>query len=149
MSVLVRYLPDNNLGFDDVKEFDFDCVMDPERDAVFDGGSGHLEDYLESSPMGTLTKEEIRQYLAAIVTFAIDTDGEIVDAKILQSSESAEIDQKLLDTVCDMPNWTPAEYRNQSRVKQEFALMVGDMYSCTINQINVKTVRERSRQSED
>jgi len=145
MSVLVRYLPDNDLGFNDVKEFDFDCVLDPERDATFPGGSEELNKYILSSPVGQLTQDQIRQYLAAIVTFVVDEDGEITDAKIHQSSDNDEVDKQLLATVCDMPNWLPAEYRNSKRIKQEYALVVGDLMSCTINTLNTRQTRTFSR----
>ena len=39
-----------------------------------------------------------------------------------------------------MPNWAPAQYRDGTRVNQDFVLTVGDMTSCKMNLLNVRNL---------
>ena len=78
----------------------------------------------------------------AAVKFTINEEGQIVDAHVFQSayqpSKDEKIDELLLETICNMPSWEPAEYDNGIKVKQEFVLTVGDMESCVVNLLNIR-----------
>ena len=45
----------------------------------------------------------------------------------------------------EMPRWKPAKYANGTKVKQEFAFVVGHMESCVINTINTRNSKLRRK----
>ena len=138
ISVDIQYMPDNTLSQNDPKEIKFNIVVNPENDAKFIGGPPQLEKYLKEYLMDKIPDASFKQYQLAAVTFTVDETGQITDAHIFWSSENQKTDQLLLEAVCSMPNWKPAEYANGHKVKQEFVLTVGDMQSCVVNLLNIR-----------
>lgn len=51
----------------------------------------------------------------------------------------------MLETIQEMPHWTPARYANGTKTTQEFAFVVGHMESCVINTINTRNNRLRRK----
>jgi len=72
------------------------------------------------------------------VSFVIDTDGQIINPKIFWSSDDKETDAKMIDFVCNMPTWTPAQYATGQKAAQEFALTIGDNNSCVVPMLNTE-----------
>ena len=68
--------------------------------------------------------------------FTINELGQVVDTSIFQSTKDDDIDALLYQVICDMPDWTPAEYSNGEKVRQEFAFTIGNHESCVINLLN-------------
>jgi len=81
-------------------------------------------------------------YSLTAVEFAIDEKGQIVDAQIFenpyQTFKHKATEEVMLEAICNMPNWTPAQYANGMRVKQEFVLTVGDQRGCIVNLLNIR-----------
>ena len=81
-------------------------------------------------------------YDLAAVKFTINEEGKITDAHIFgseyQTSKNEKIDELLLETICNMSTWKPAEYANGTKVKQEFVLTVGNLENCMINLFNIR-----------
>ena len=48
----------------------------------------------------------------------------------------------LSKSICEMPAWIPAEYKDGSKVSQDFVLTIGDHRSCTLNLLNVRRDKE-------
>ena len=76
-------------------------------------------------------------YDLAIVKFSVDEEGRVVDAHIFWPFKEEKIDALLLETICNMPSWKPAEFANGTTVQQEFVLTVGNHESCAINLLNI------------
>ena len=138
ISVNVKYLPDNNLKHNDIKEENFTFMLEPETDASFVGGQAALQQYLKEKGIDQIAKDKFKQYQLFTVIFNIDEEGRIVDPHLHWPSKDEELDKILLETICNMPNWTPASYTDGTKVKQEFVLTVGDMQSCVVNMFNIK-----------
>ncbi|MFT4667667.1 MAG: hypothetical protein ACI9XB_004640 [Gammaproteobacteria bacterium] len=56
------------------------------------------------------------------------------------SSIDENVNELLLETIQNMPCWKPAEYANGLKVKQEFVLTVGNMESCVVNLLNIRSL---------
>ena len=138
INVVVRYLPDNNLIHNEVKEMDFSFTVEPDSGARYVGSREELQQYLRKSAIDKIAIDKFGQYQLAAVKFTINENGDIVDAHTFWTSDDTEIDQILLESVCNMPKWEPAKYDGGKRVKQEFVLTVGDLQSCVTNLLNIR-----------
>ncbi|MGB1243675.1 MAG: hypothetical protein ACPG49_14195, partial [Chitinophagales bacterium] len=130
IEVIVRYIPNNTLTHNDVKVFDFKFMVHPENEAKYVGGQQELTEYLKESVIDTIPDGIFEGYDLAVVKFTINEIGEITDVHIFETSKDEETDKLLLEAICNMPNWKPAEYIDGTKVKQEFVLMVGNMENC-------------------
>ena len=138
IAVIVKYLPENNLTHNEIKEFNFKFIINPDREAIYVGGQQQLEDYLTLHALDKIQATSIKQYQLAVVKFSIDEEGQVTDVHIFETSKDEKIDELLYETICNMPAWKPAEYANGLKVKQDFAFTVGDHESCTLHLLNVR-----------
>ncbi len=137
ISIVVHYIPENNLKENPPRVFDFKFAIQPEMKAEFPGGEQHLKQYLKNNLYGKIADSVLTQYQLAVVTFTVDEEGIVTDPHLFWSSEDEKTDQLMIETICNMPKWKPAEYSRGVKVKQEFALTVGDMKSCVVNMLNI------------
>ncbi len=138
IEVVVNYIPKNTLRNKEPKKFDFSFMVNPEQDALYPGGQEKLLQDIKSDLIDTASWESLRQYQLAVVSFVIDTDGHIINPKIFWSSDDKETDAKMIDFVCNMPTWTPAQYATGQKAAQEFALTIGDNNSCVVPMLNTE-----------
>ncbi len=138
IAVKVKYMPENNLVKNDLKEMNFSFTIDPEIEASYSGGPQQLDQYLATKGLDKIPNTAIQQYNLAAVKFVVNEKGQIIDAEIKETSKDEQVDQLLLKTICDMPDWTPATYADGSKVRQEFVLTVGDHTSCVVNLLNIR-----------
>lgn len=138
ISVVLKYLPDNNLKNNDIKTFDFTFTVDPENEATYPGGKQELNKYLKEQAIDKIPEGSFKGYDLTTVKFTINEAGEVVDAHIFWPTEKREIEAFLLETVRKMPCWQPATYADGTKVKQEFALMVGNMENCVVPLLNIR-----------
>ncbi len=137
ITVKARYMPDNTLSHNEIQEFDFTFTINPDNPAEFEGGHAQLQQYVKDKAIDHIAEDIFTGYKLAAVTFTVNTDGEIVDAENFWTSEDESVDALLLQTICDMPAWTPAAYADGTRVNQDFVLTVGNMQSCVVNLLNI------------
>ena len=76
--------------------------------------------------------KSLGQYQLAVARFIVDIDGQIIDPKIFWSSENDETDAKMIEFICNMPAWIPAQYTTGHKIAQEYALTIGDNNSCVV-----------------
>ncbi|MFT4536934.1 MAG: hypothetical protein ACI9P5_004311 [Saprospiraceae bacterium] len=139
ISVFVNYMPENTLKNNEPKVYDFSFLIDAETEARHSEGKNQLKQYLSEKAISKLDNALFEgNYKLAAVKFAIDEDGQIVDAYVSNSSDDKKVDSFLLEAVCNMPSWEPAEYANGQKTKQEFVLAVGSKESCNMNLLNLK-----------
>ncbi len=134
----IKYLPENNLKNNDIKEFDFSFWINPDKEASFKGGEEQLYAYLKQTTLDNIPENSFEGYAVTIINFTIDPTGNIIDPVIFQKSENDDIDALLLETICNMPQWSPAEYANGLKVKQEMTFIVGNMENCMLYTINFR-----------
>ena len=137
ISVIVHYMPENNLKHNDPKKIAFSVSIDPETHAQYPGGQEQLLKYVKKNAVDKIQDGILTGYALAAVKFAVNEEGIVTDAQIFWTSEDKKTDEILLETICNMPNWKPAEYADGTRVRQEFAFTVGNMESCVVNLLNI------------
>jgi len=142
ISVKVKYMPENTLTHNDAKEINFTVAIDPEMDAEYQGGKQELQQYLRENVIDKISQADFDKYNLSAIKFAIGEEGEIVDTRVFESTNDDNIDELLLEAICNMPNWKPAEYYNGVKVKQEFVFTIGDMQSCILGLLNIRRLEE-------
>jgi len=138
ISVKVKYVPDNTFTHNDIKEINFSFTVNPDSEATYHGGQEQLNKYLEENAIDKISDASFKESNLAAVKFTINEEGKISDAHVFWTSEDEKTDELLLETICNMQNWKPAEYSNGIKVKQEFVLLVGSMENCVINLLNIR-----------
>ena len=105
----------------------------PEKEAEYIGGYAELKKYLKVNSINKMAEPSIFGRLPTVaanqqakVLFTINEQGEIINAKISQTSGSKRTDQLMLDAIHKMPKWKPAENAKGIKVKQEFEFIVGN-----------------------
>lgn len=141
ISVRINYIPQNTLSHNDPKEFNFRFSLHPDTEASYVGGQQKLKSYLKNKAIDKISAArfyDINQYNLVAIKFTIDEAGQIVNTNIFQSSKDEKIDELLLDAICSMPLWKPAEYSNGIKVQQELVFTVGNMENCMVNLLNIQ-----------
>ena len=138
IAVHVHYMPDNTLSHNDPKDINFTFLIEPDNGATFVGGHNELLQYFKENAIDKIENTGFTDQTLASVLFTINEAGEVVNAHVFQPSEDEATDDLLLEAVCNMPIWKPAEYDDGTRVSQEFALNIGNMESCLMNFMNIR-----------
>jgi len=138
INIVIKYIPNNNLSHNDVKELVYDVSVTPHKEAQFIGGEEALDSYLNESILSALDKSVLKQYGLAAVNFTVDELGQVVEAQVSESSNDEKTDKLILDAICQMPDWQPASYANGQKEKREFVVIVGDSKSCMTNTLGIK-----------
>ncbi len=141
ISVKVLYLPQNTLAHNDVKELEFTFTVNPESEAHYASGKAQLMQYLKENAIDKIPVGSFKGYDFAAIKFTITEEGEITNAHIFESSKNEKIDALLQATISKMPCWEPATYADGTKVKQEFALAVGNMENCMVSLLNIRRGR--------
>ncbi len=137
IAVVVKYLPNNNLKHNDTKEISFTVATDPQTEAKYTGGQHQLTQYLKEKAINKIAPTTFKKHNITAIKFTIDEEGFVINTEVFESSKDEQVDKLLVETICNMPNWTPAKYASGTKVKQDFVLTAGDHNSCTINQLNI------------
>lgn len=138
IAVNVQYMPENTLSHNDIKEINFTFTFSPESEASYPGGETQLRQYLKENVIDEVSNTSFTKYNMAVVRFSINEEGHIVDTYMYETSNDEQVDELLLEAICSMPNWKPAEYEDGTIVRQELVLTVGDMTSCVLGLLNIR-----------
>ena len=138
ISVVVKYIPENTLPNNEVKVIDFEFTIDPDNEAKYSGGHQQLLNYIKENAIDKVSFGVFKRYQLAGYTFTIDEQGDVINPRVFWSSEDEKIDQLLIEAICNMPKWKPAEYSAGLKVKQDFVVMLGDKESCARNMLNTR-----------
>lgn len=139
--VNIKYIPDNTLKNNDVKTFNFDFIVEPENNAKYIGGDEKLSQYLEKNAIVEIPSSTFKNYDLAMIKFAVNEKGRIINTKLFNSSTHPKADELLVEAIRQMPDWQPAEYENGQKVQQEFVLTVGNMSNCMVHTLNIGTLK--------
>lgn len=139
VEVHIRYLPNNTLKHNEQKEMDFSLMIDPDTPAQFIGGQAALNQYLKNEIIDHYPYSLYKQYTATITTFTINEKGQVINAEIFQSTGDEQTDTIILNAICNMPDWKPAQYDNGKIVSQNFSFNLGDLSSCSLNLLLTKS----------
>jgi len=137
IKVIYRYIPNSSHDDNDVRTDDFSFHVLPEQEAQYPEGIASMNKYLEEKAFNKISHSDIDIYNLAAVKFTVTEEGEIINSRVIESSKDESVDALLLEAICSMPSWKPAEYSNGKRISQDFVFTVGDHTSCTINVLNI------------
>jgi hypothetical protein len=135
--VSYRYLPKNTLKDNIVREDGFSFTLLPDNDATFPGGEEKLDQYLSEIISDQVSADDLDMYNLAAVKFTVSHSGDIINSRVVSSSNYNYIDTLLLNVISDMPAWTPARYSDGTQVSQDFVFTVGDHGSCVISTLDL------------
>ena len=138
ITVKIQYIPDNTLKNNSVKMYDFSFIVDPEIEASFPEGQNEMRKYFKEKAMDLIPDNSFKKYDVSVIKFTVDEEGEIISVHLFQASNDDKVDALILETVQNMPCWTPAEYASGEKAKQEFVLRVGSMYNCVNGLLNIR-----------
>ncbi len=137
ISVVIRYMPDNMLLNNEPKEERFTLAVEPVKSATYKGGQKQLRRYLKEEAIAWIAEGTFVNYDLSAIKFTIDEEGRVIDAEIFWPFEKKKVDELLLEVICNMPAWIPAEYADGTRIKQKFVLLVGNMKNCAVQMLNI------------
>lgn len=142
IKVNIRYIPENNLRQNDPKTNNFTLAINPDRPAIYPGGTVALKQYLQKEAIDKLPDNSFAGYDLTAIKFTIGEEGEIVNAHVFDevypSYSNETVNDLLLKTIANMPCWQPAEYADGTKVQQEFVLTVGNMENCIIPLLGIQ-----------
>ncbi len=140
ISVLIKYIPENNLKNNPPKELDFKLFLEPDNEAKYVKGLPQMKQYLKENAIDKISIPDFLKspYNMVAVKFTVDEKGEIMDTHLFNSSSDDKVDELLVNVVSNMPAWKPATYSNGTKVKQEFVLTVGSHDNCNISLLNIR-----------
>lgn len=143
--VNVVYLPNNSLKHNEPKNHDFNFSVDPDNQAEFVGGQEKLIQFIRENAIDHLPDDSFKDFDLTAVKFTVNEEGEVTNAYVFddayQPYNNKDVNNLLLNCIKKMPCWKPAQYSDGTKVKQEFALTVGNMKSCVVNLINIRRLQ--------
>ncbi|MEP6796165.1 MAG: TonB family protein [Saprospiraceae bacterium] len=108
----------------------FSYTVVPEVEAEYPGGKQQMSKYIDEKIIHKISQNNSKKINPAILRFTINAKGEIVNAKIIKSSDDPKTDKIILKAIQKMLKWKPAQEANGSKVKQEFEISVGNNDGC-------------------
>lgn len=127
INVEVGYVHQNPVTLlPDIREMHFVLSVVPEVEATYPGGYQELSSYLKKSAIDKMPEGFSKENKLVVIGFTVTETGDIINARVSQSSTDPEIDRILLKAINRMPNWTPAENGEGAKVYQEFEFIVGN-----------------------
>ncbi len=111
--------------FPDIRKIHFVETVVPDVEAQFPGGHDQLTIYVAQNAIDKIPDNLTKEIPRAIISFTVSETGEVMNAKISNSSKHPEIDNLLLQAIMRMPMWKPAENAMGVRISQEFEFIVG------------------------
>lgn len=109
----------------DVRVLHYTTSIIPEHEAEFPGGLEPMTQYLEKNAMKKIPESALKEFQQVIVSFTVNENGEIANARLSSTSGDQKTDELLLKAITQMPKWKPAEIGTGTKVKQEFEFSVG------------------------
>ena len=139
ISIVVDYLPQNDLKNNEAKREDYSFMVNPEINAHYGDGQEALLAYTKTKLIDLVSWDSLGQYQMAVVEFVVDKEGYILNPELKWSSDDETADAQMLEFVCNMPRWAPAQYEDGVKIDQSYVLTIGDTRSCVINTLNTKS----------
>ncbi|MCU0370298.1 MAG: energy transducer TonB [Bacteroidales bacterium] len=125
IEINIQYLSENSTtGKLENRKMNYTATLVPETQAEFPDGYFQLRQYLQENAIDKISAEDSEQFEQAVVSFTVDEEGGIANARISTTSGDQLIDGMLINAVNNMPKWKPAEDSEGVRVKQEFEFSV-------------------------
>lgn len=103
----------------------FSITLKLRTEAMFIGGAEKMNQYFSEKSINQIALSEPNTFKGALVSFTVDAEGKVIQAKVTQSSGNAVTDDLLLKAINKMPRWKPATGANGKKVAQQFVFSLG------------------------
>jgi hypothetical protein len=140
IAVSVRYLPENSLKNNTVKQYDFKVAIMPDKNAIYSEGAAQLIQYLQTNSIVNIEAGSFTGYDLTAIKFTVTEQGHITNIQVALPSKDTKIDEMLVAAISKMPSWKPAAFSNGLKVKQNFVLTIGNMENCMVNLLNIRPI---------
>jgi TonB family protein len=109
------------------KQVNVSMTVVPETEAEYVGGREELNKYLRKNVSDRIPKEASAKLKQGMIVFTVNEEGEIVNAKISNTSGDPATDKLFVEAINNMPKWKPAQNSKGVKVRQgfEFSIVVG------------------------
>ncbi|WP_425392122.1 energy transducer TonB [Ekhidna sp.] len=112
------------------QQLNYFITVVPEKEAAYTGGKEELINYLKEESALIITTIEGDQIGAGKLMFTINSDGNLTDVKLTETSGYPFIDKHMIDLFDSIPgDWTPAENGDGKKVAQTLMFSFG-MIGC-------------------
>lgn len=106
-----------------IKEGSYTITTVPETEAAYAGGFEGITDYINENVFYKIPKStNYKKIMQGIVTFTITENGQVVDAKLTETSKDPLIDKLFLNAISKMSKWSPAKDIHGKNTKQEYRI---------------------------
>ena len=127
VQIIVKYRSTNSANDKiEIRSMSLGITVIPETEAYFPGGSGKMKMYLQENAINKIPKSIYSELRQTMLNFTVNEFGEIINAKITQSTGDPQTDQLLMEALYKMPKWIPAENSKAMKVKQEFEFVLAN-----------------------
>jgi len=94
----------------------------PEIQAEYPGGYKKMLEFINQNVTQkiNITESELDVFHTPVAQWTIDENGNVIDAKIIRTSNLPKIDSLYLIAIKSMPTWKPAEKYDKKYTRQEF-----------------------------
>lgn len=107
------------------RTMNFAVTIVPDIEAEYCDGYEKLKEYLLEKAVSKIPETNTLGMNPAKIGFTINEEGEVTDAKIIESTKLKKTDELLLEVIKNMPKWKPAENLEGKKFKQKFEFLVG------------------------
>ena len=97
----------------------------PETEAEYIGGREELNKYLKKNVLDKISIKAPLKLHGGTVIFTVNEEGDIVNAKLSESSGDPKTDKLFVEGINKMPKWKPAQNSKAVKVKQDFIFSLG------------------------
>lgn len=139
IEVVVDYLPKNNLKNNSPKKMDLEVKIIPETIPSFKGGEESFSKYIESNFISKLDTSELNKLQFSVVQLVITNEGKSDDVYLEEGTGNMELDAKLSEVLCSMPEWNPATKTNGETVDYALKFYITNVsQSCRVNEVMIR-----------
>lgn len=125
IAVEVDYLPKNNLKDNPPRKMQYALTIIPIYEAFYLDGPEELASYLEQKIIEQIPAGLQEEIALAKFRFTINEAGLVTEARMIDSSNQEIVDQLIMETLCNMPGWSPARDYLGRLIPQEFEFVLG------------------------
>ncbi|MBK6399923.1 MAG: energy transducer TonB [Bacteroidetes bacterium] len=110
----------------EIRTMSFSVTVVPDVEANFKGGKVQMKQYMKEKVIDNIPSHVTSSLRQAMVKFTVNEEGEIINARVSESTGDQDIDRLMLEGVNKMPKWIPAKNSSGEKVKQDFEFVMAN-----------------------
>ena len=115
-----------SVNSDKFEEGYYAVTIVPAMEAKYPGGNGEFSAYMtEHIYAKHADKKTLQQLSQAMVSFVVDENGLISKTRLVRKTNDEKINQLIISSIANMPNWKPAQNSKGEKIKQTFSIPFG------------------------